>query len=315
MLEAADGAAVQTDRVASTDSGDRDENGTTRFPPGWDDAGVKMISSPVIGCAADIAKDVFSKAELELLFMKAGLDGFMPSDSYGKAELVVRTVRGAQQQAADADLAARKALYEFVRLVAERTAPAEDGDVPAGTPFWQLREALRSDGLDLVAEYETTEEMWGRSRSRLLGARLLPLDEPRAPLSDEITALEHEFDRLGLTVARNCYRQAVDNLVEQRFEAANGQLRAMFEAVAVYVATAHGFTTTMQGAGGAAIRYLVDQGLLPDNDGGSFVRGLWQITHTNGPHPGASHAGEARFRLQALTGVARYLIDRFTPAQ
>jgi hypothetical protein len=122
-------------------------------------------------------------------------------------------------------------------LVAERTAPAEEGDVPAGTPFWQLREALRSDGLDLVAEYETTEEMWGRSRSRLLGARLLPLDGPRAPLSDEITALEHEFDRLGLTVARNCYRQAVDHLVEQRFEAANGQLRAMFEAVAVKAST------------------------------------------------------------------------------
>lgn len=58
-----------------------------------------------------------------------------------------------------------------------------------------------------------------------------------------------------------------------------------------------------------------DQGLLPERDGGHFVRGLWQITHTNGPHPGTSDAGEARFRLQALTGAARYLIDRFTPVQ
>lgn len=276
---------------------------------------MKLISSPVIGCAADIARDVFSKADLEIVFMKAGLDDFMPSSSYGKAELVIRTVRGAQQQAADADLAARKALYEFVRLIAERTAPSDQGDIRAGTPFWRLREALRADGFDLVAEYATSQGTWGEPQTHLVGVRLLPLDEPRASLSDEITALEHDFDRLGMTVAKNCYRQAVDNLVEQRFEAANGQLRAMFESVVVHVATAQGFTTTKQGDGGQAIAYLIDQGLLPERDGGHFVRGLWQITHTNGPHPGTSDAGEARFRLQALTGAARYLIDRFTPVQ
>lgn len=300
---------------ANHKSDDQDENGATRYPLGWEDAGVKHISSPVIGCAADIARDVFSKADLEIVFMKAGLDGFMPSNSYGKAELVARTVRSAQQRATDADLAARKALYEFVRLIAERTAPDEHGDIRAGTPFWRLREALRADGFDLVAEYETSEDRWGAPETNLVGVRLLPLDEPRAPLSDEITALEHDFDRLGMTVAKNCYRQAVDNLVDQRFEAANGQLRAMFEAVVVHVATAHGFTTTVQGAGGSAINHLIGHGLLPENDGGHFVRGLWKITHTNGPHPGTSDAGEARFRLQALTSAARYLIDRFTPVQ
>ncbi|MEU2774627.1 hypothetical protein ABZ646_17200 [Streptomyces sp. NPDC007162] len=64
-----------------------------------------------------------------------------------------------------------------------------------------------------------------------------------------------------------------------------------------------------------AIAYLIDQGLLPWWDGGRFVRGLWQITRTDGPHPGSSDAGEARFRLQALTAVVRYLIDRFRPVQ
>ncbi|MGW9029563.1 hypothetical protein ACWGQ5_36695 [Streptomyces sp. NPDC055722] len=273
---------------------------------------MKLLSLPVIGHAAEIAKDLFSKAELEIVFMKAGLDGFIPSDPYTKAELLVRTVRDAHRRAADADLTARKALREFVRLIAERTAPSAQGDMRAGTPFWQLREALRADGFELVAEYETSEGKWDVPETNLADVRLLPLDEPRAPLSDEITALEHDFDRLGLTVARNCYRQAVDNLVEQRFEAANGQLRAMFEAAVVHAATAHGFTTAQQGAGGKAIAYLIDQGLLPEKDGGQFVRGLWQITHTNGPHPGTSDAGEARFRLQALTGVVRYLIDRFT---
>ncbi|GAA5028635.1 hypothetical protein [Streptomyces siamensis] len=33
---------------------------------------------------------------------------------------------------------------------------------------------------------------------------------------------------------------------------------------AVHVATAHGFTTDKQGAGGQAIMYLIDQGLLPE---------------------------------------------------
>ncbi|MFJ9627404.1 hypothetical protein ACIRU8_06835 [Streptomyces sp. NPDC101175] len=276
---------------------------------------MKLLSSPAIGHAAEIAKGLFSKAELEIVFMKAGLDTYMPSDPYTKAELVARTVRDAHRRAADADLTARKALHEFVRLIAEQTAPARQEDVPVGTPFWRLREALRADGFDLVAEYETSEDMFSRPTVTLAGVRVLPLDEPRAPLSDEITALEHDFDRLGMAIAKNCYRQAVDNLVEQRFEAANGQLRAMFEAVAVHVATAHGFTTTQQGAGGPAINYLIAQDLLPERDGGQFVRGLWQITHTNGPHPGTSGAGEAHFRLQALTGAARYLIDRFLPVQ
>lgn len=89
----------------------------------------------------------------------------------------------------------------------------------------------------------------------------------------------------------------------------------MFEAVVVHVAAAHGFTSTKQGGGGLSIAHLIDQGLLPEKDGGHFVRGLWQITRTNGPHPGTSDAGEARFRLQALTSAVRYLIDRFTPVQ
>ncbi|WP_369029789.1 hypothetical protein [Streptomyces adonidis] len=42
---------------------------------------------------------------------------------------------------------------------------------------------------------------------------------------------------------------------------------------------------------------------------------MWPITHTNGPRPGTSHTDEAHFRLQALPGVARHLIDRLTPAQ
>ena len=140
------------------------------------------------------------------------------------------------------------------------------------------------------------------------------MDEPAMPLSEEITALEADFTRLGMSVALNHYRQAVKNFVEEDFEAANGQLRAMIESVLIHIAAAQGFQQTRQGDGGKAIAYLRDNGHLPPRDGGDFIRGLWQITHTNGPHPGTTTAGEVHFRMLTMTGAARYLIDRFDPA-
>lgn len=271
-----------------------------------------MLSSPVLGTAADIAKNNFSEGELEILFLQAGLDGFMPKSWYGKAKLVAPTVRAARTAAADADLAAVEGLKDFVTLVAEKVAPKTPDEIEPGTPFWKLREAVRSDGFELHADYTETPGAgpWESPSYRLEGVRILPLDEPRAPLNAEITALEEDFDRLGMTVARSCYQQAVASLVDQRFEAANSQIRAMLEEVAAHLATLHGFTRERQGDGARAITYLVDNDLLPKRDGGSFVQGLWQMTHTNGPHPGTSTAGEARFRLQAMTAAARFLIDQ-----
>lgn len=202
--------------------------------------------------------------------------------------------------------AAKDALTEFVRLVAERIAPRspEDQIVP-GSPFWTLREAARSDGFDLRAEFSAG------STPRPIGVRLLPLAEPKMPLSEEITALEADFVRLGPTVALNHYRQAVKNFVEQDFETANGALRTMLESVVIHFAVAKGFQQTRQGDGGNAIAYLRGNGHLPERDGGDFVRDLWWITHTNGPHPGTTTAGEVHFRMPTLAGAARYLIDRF----
>ena len=67
-------------------------------------------------------------------------------------------------------------------------------------------------------------------------SRLLPLDEPHAPLGDLITALEADVDRLSMSTARNHNRQAVDSVVDGRHEAANSQLRAMFEKVVAHLA-------------------------------------------------------------------------------
>jgi hypothetical protein len=94
-----------------------------------------------------------------------------------------------------------------------------------------------------------------------------------------------------LTVALSHYRQAVRNFVNEDFEAANGQLRSMFESVIIHFAIAKGFSQKKQGEGGNAIAYLRDNGYLPERDGGDFVRGLWWMIQTNGPHPGTTTAG------------------------
>ena len=267
---------------------------------------MRLLSSAVIGCAADIAISAFNTGSLNIMFMRAGLGTFDPGSMSGKSALVSEVLTFALNRASWDDEAAKAALTEFVRLVAERIAPrSPEDEIAPGSPFWTLREAARSDGFDLRAEFSAD------ATPQLIGVRLLPLAEPRMPLSEEITALEADFVRLGLTVALNHYRQAVKNFVDQDFETANGALRTMLESVIIHFAVAKGFQQTRQGDGGNAIAYLRDNGHLPGRDCGDFVRGLWWITHTNGPHPVTTTAGEVHFRMLTLTGAARYLIDRF----
>jgi hypothetical protein len=52
-------------------------------------------------------------------------------------------------------------------------------------------------------------------------------------------------------------------------------------------------------------------GHLHERDGGLLLRGLWQLSHTRGSHPGRSDADEARFRMQVITAAARFLRKHF----
>ena len=264
-----------------------------------------MLSSTTVGHAADIAIGAFNEGGLRLLFMKAGLGDHVVGEPYGKSAQVSTWIGRASRAARlEDDKAAKEGLHEFVRLVAEQVAPRrpEEG-VEEGSSFSRLREVARSDGYDLLAETVGT--------SSHVRVRLLPLDHPVAPLSAEVTALEAELRARSLLVALNHYQQAVKNFVDQDFEAANAMLRAMFESIVVNAAASCGFQPTKQGDGGPAIAYLRDNGHLPERDGGDFVRGLWWVTHTNGPHPGTTTAGEVHFRMLTITGAARYLLDRF----
>jgi hypothetical protein len=226
--------------------------------------------------------------------MQCDLERFQPPprsgvQRYAKTELIASTLNAALKTAAE-EAGVAQGLREFICRVAERCTADR---------LEQLREATRSAGFDLrISDGD---------------ARLLPLDEPQAPLSEMITAVEADLDRLGMSTARRLYRQAIDSLVDGRDEAANGQLRSTFEEVVAHLASLHGFARTTQGAGGKAIWYLMDNGHLPRDGGGYYVHGLWKIVQTNGPHPGTSPAGEAHFRTQAITAAVRYLIDRLAP--
>ncbi|MFF6842847.1 hypothetical protein ACFY8X_29400 [Streptomyces tanashiensis] len=253
---------------------------------------------PALGRAGELATKYFTAAELELLILQAGLSRFQPppqagKQRYAKTSLVASTLHAARRAAAGSGgEETEEGLKAFLRLVAVR---AMDQD------FTWLQEAVRAAGFDLIVDHGPV--------------RLVPLEDPRAPLSEAATALEADFDRLGWTTAKTLYQQALQNLMDQRYETANGGMRSMFEEVIVQVAVRHGFVRPKQGAGGMALHHLVDQhNLLPTDDGGGYVRGLWKIVQTNGPHPGTSSAGEARFRVQAMTASARYLIDRLASA-
>ena len=275
---------------------------------------MKALSEHVIGTTATIACHAFTRGQLNIEFLTAGLDRFVPADPYAKTDLVSATTQAAVRSAHGGDDNAAEGLHRFVKAVVERVAAA-DNATTEGSPFWQLREALRGDGYDIHRELEAVDpDAWPPRTPRVTAIRFLPLDDPTAPMTEAITALEADLERLGLDVAASHYRQAVEALTDGRHESANGQVRALLEEVVVRAAVTVGFQRTKQGDGGQAIRYLINCRHLDPAADADYIRGLWGMTHTNGPHPGTTTAGEARFRLQAITSAVHYLLDKFFDA-
>ena len=97
----------------------------------------------MLGTAAEIARDAYSEGDLETLFVQAELGQFIPNSWYGKAKLISGTIRPAAKRAAQGDTAVAEALANFVTRVTQRLGERPDAD-NEGSPFWRLREALRS---------------------------------------------------------------------------------------------------------------------------------------------------------------------------
>jgi hypothetical protein len=286
---------------------------------------VNTLSTRTLGHLIQLAVTM-SKSDIRDLLMQSGVYDATGIDT---AELVDRgiaspnkneTLRNpllrARDMAKRGNREAHDAQLAIVQLAAERIAAWYRKDVVA--KLSALREALLSDGYEL----RVIETNWDWDCGGTYEIQLFPVDPDAIPISTEITALEAELDSRGYTEALGHYRSAVDNFTEHDHPASNGQLRNMVESLVKHLAVDHtGYVGTgRSGQGGAAIAALYSPGgqppavvgqPLPENDGGRMLSGIWNILHSNGPHPGLSDADEARIRMQLCTGLARFLLKHF----
>jgi hypothetical protein len=264
------------------------------------------LSDPTLGLLVWIAQRLFDLSDVRTLLMLADLWRYAP-DEENTAELVRGALLDARHDADErGDQRARRGLLAFVRLLAENSNP--NAMLSIFDYSEELREALLADGYELSLETEVHPVGY-----ELIRCQLRPTDPAPVPLAPETSALEAELADRGYTDALNHYRQAVDSLIHHNYEAANGQLRTALEDLVTRLAHQHaGYVEQGKaGRGGNAIQHMINQGALPDREGGKLLQGLWHIAHTRGSHPGQSDADEARFRMAVITATARFLLNHF----
>jgi hypothetical protein len=270
------------------------------------------LSDPTLALLTRAGDKAMNARNIKTLMMDTDIYKYGDRED-NKAELIRSRLVGARAAADVGDGDALRALLAFVEGLV--------GYIVGGSlrePEWmgELQERLRADGLELREDPAPKPDAYRR------GYQLVPTDPSPVPLAPEITALESELVARGYNVALNHYRHAVDGLVNKKYESANGDLRAAFEDLVTRLAEDQaGYQRNVDKAtgqpranqGGAAVKHLLDGGHIPEKDGGKLLQGLWDMTHTNGSHPGQSDAEEARFRMQVVTAVARFLLRHFPP--
>jgi hypothetical protein len=266
------------------------------------------LSEPTLGVLIEAGQSLTGN-HLKTLLMKAGIHYRETKDS-DKQELLRWRLLRAHGEADDGDEDAARGLLKFATDVVQKAVLN-----PENPPAWfgELRDALLADGYELT---------WEGTPPRTIGSffvrgdiryKILSTDAGPVPLAEQITALEAELAARGYTSVRNHYQQAVDGFTHHKYESANGDLRTALEDLVTRLAEDHtGYQRKPQAnQGAAAIRHMVDGGYLPEDDGGMLLRGLWKLSHTNGSHPGQSDPDQARFRMQVITAVARFLLSHF----
>jgi hypothetical protein len=274
-----------------------------------------VLSEPTLGVLIEGGQHL-TGSHLKTLLLKAGIFYEDTRDS-DKQQLIRWRLLRARDEARDGDGTAARGLLTFATELVQRTVP-NPGDPPSW--FDELQHAFLADGYELTWEGEppgTIGDGWAAfTTPGTVRYKILPTDAAPVPLAREISALEAELAARGYTSVLNHYQQAVDGFTNHKHESANGDLRAALEDLVTRLAEDHtGYRRQPQaGQGGAAISHMIQSGHLPDDDGGLLLRGLWKLSHTNGPHPGQSDADEARFRMQVITATARFLLRHFPAA-
>lgn len=258
-------------------------------------------------------------SDLTTMLMRAGIYEYSPRktgiQSENKAELIRSRLLAARAAAEDGDTAAHRGLLAFATELVQRTVAN-----PEHPPHWfsGLRDALLADGYELTWKGDAprnaplTGGTWVAIRGSIRYS-ILPTDAAPVPLAGEISALEADLAARGYMSVLNHYRQAVDGFTNHKYESANSDLRTALEDLVTRLAEDHaGYQRQPQASqGGPAISHMIENGHLPAREGGLLLRGLWQLSHTNGSHPGQSDADETRFRMQVITATARFLLRHF----
>jgi hypothetical protein len=158
-------------------------------------------------------------------------------------------------------------------VAGELAAALVDGDAIDATA---LADALRADGLALEGD-------------RLAEAR--PMDEPADEVSEEVARMFG--DRPELAVARNHYEQAQRAFDRSEWESANAQFRSAFDAT--YDALAHANGCPANRTGGAARKWLQDNGVI-EEDEADLMKAFAIFAGRAGSHAGLSDAVESGLR-------------------
>lgn len=278
-------------------------------------ARMNELSEPTVGVLIEAGQQL-TRTNLKTLFLKAGIF-YRDTKDDDKPELIRWRLLRARDAAHDGDDAAARGLLRFATEVVQRTVMNPESPPPW---FGELHGALLADGYELTWE-GTPPPTIGSGYASTLGRgniryKILPTDAAPVPLPEQITALEAELSARGYTTVLNHYRQAVDGFTNHKYESANSDLRTTLEDLVTRLAEDHAGYQRRPGSsqGGTAITHMIDGGHLPEDEGGLLLRGLWKLSHTNGPHPGQSDADEARFRMQVITATARFLLKHHFPA-
>ena len=143
------------------------------------------------------------------------------------------------------------------------------------------------------------------------GERLIATTPAPAALAPELSALETRLAELGWAAGSAHYGQAHQSYVDERWEAANGQMRSFLESLFIELGNAIAGSTRDNAP--AALQDLRNAGRLDETEY-NMVRSFWNDIQDNGPHQGLSGEQEALFRLHVGTALARYLLHKLIPA-
>jgi len=257
------------------------------------------VSERTAGILIDRASE-WGHGELTSLLMRAGVGSADPGQGSGlsRSKRAGAALRDAFKRRNDAGL------VECARLLLNGYRPAEP-DEP-----WvrDLVASLRTDGY--LAERHATPGaagVWGEP-TETYEWTVGPLGADELPLPPQAGSVQRLLEDRGFTVAANHYGQAYRAYSSGDLEASNAQLRAAFESIAIEVART--VLGSDQPSGGAALDAMNRATVFVKGEF-EFLKGLWQLSHANGSHPGLSSEQEALFRFTAITAALQFLVQRF----